>query len=262
VFRYFNRTSFCSPYHPDSPLKNRVPETRYYLQRKEAHLGRARAKSNAMKAPVLILLLCGFAPAQQSSANRAIAATPPPRENFLVRLLHPLEPEQYAPITEKTRLSDYVCNAFCPYYLLSDAAGAGIRQAMNSPHEWGGGMAGYGERFGNALGFAVAHNTISYGLSSALHEDNRYFASGKTSTARRALHAALSPFVARHDDGSAGFSYSNVAGVLGASAVSLAWAPPSWQSGQHYAADIGITFASEAAFNVFREFLPDLLHHR
>lgn len=175
-------------------------------------------------------------------------------------MLHPLEPEKFTPLTPKARFQEYFDNTFGPYALFRDAAAAGMRQGTNSPHEWGGGAQGYGQRFANAVGFSLAQNSISYGLSAALHEDNRYFASGKTGI-RRVWYAALASFRARHDNGSVGFSYSNVGGVLGASAASLAWAPPSWRTGSHVGQTIAFTFAGQAAFNIFREFLPDMLHH-
>ena len=216
-----------------------------------------------MKAATLIaLLLCTVADAQQNSANRTIAITPAPEENFIVKLLRPLEPEHYTPISGKIRLREYFGDSFGPYTIFREAAAAAVSQAMNSPHEWGGGTVGYSERFANNMGFVVVHNTIAYGLSSAFHEDNRYFATGKNGKMRRALHAALSPFETRHDDGHVGFSYSNVTGVVGASLISRAWSPPSWQGGENIGRTIGITFAGQAAFNIFREFLPDLLHHR
>jgi hypothetical protein len=208
----------------------------------------------------VLLSICSVAPAQQNSANRTIPATQPSSNNLFVRLLRPLEPEKtFTPLTGRERFHEYLDNTFGPYALVRDAAAAGMRQGMNSPHEWGGGAQGYGQRFANAIGFSLAQNGISYGLSAALHEDNRYFASGKTGM-RRVWHAALGSFQARHDDGSVGFSYSNVGGVLGASAVSLAWAPPSWRTASHVGQTIGFTFAGQAAFNIFREFLPDLLH--
>jgi hypothetical protein len=215
-----------------------------------------------MRAPWLALFLsiCSVVSAQQNSANRTIPAIQPSSENLFVKLLHPLEPEKFTPLTPRARFHEYLDNTFGPYALFRDAAAAGMRQAMNSPHEWGGGAQGYGQRFANAVGFSLAQNSISYGLSAALHEDNRYFGSGKTGI-RRVLHAALGSFQARRDDGSVGFSYSNVGGVLGGSAASLAWAPPSWRTASHVGQTIGFTFAGQAAFNIFREFLPDLLHH-
>lgn len=213
-----------------------------------------------MRATWLALSLCAFLSAQQNSANRTIPATQPSSESFLVRLLHPLEPVKYSPLTGKARFQEYFGNTFGPYALVRDAAAAGMRQAQNSPHEWGGGAGGYGTRFASALGTSLAQNSISYGLSAALHEDNRYFGSGKTGI-RRVFYAATASFRARRDDSSMGFSYSNVGGVVGGSAVALAWAPPSWRTAGHYGETVGFTFAGQAAFNVFREFLPDLLHH-
>lgn len=178
-------------------------------------------------------------------------------------MLRPLEPERnYAPLTPKLRLHEYVYDTFGPYTIFREAAAAVVSQAMNSPHEWGGGMKGYSERFASNMGTLAVHGTITYALSAALHEDNRYFASGKSAAMSRALHAVLSPFEARRPDGAVRFSYSNVAGVLGASVVSRAWSPPSWQGGANIGRTIGFTFAGEIGYNLFREFLPDLLHHR
>ena len=208
----------------------------------------------------LFLSICSVASAQQNSANRTIPAAQPSSENFFVRLLHPLEPQKYTPLTSNARFHEYFGNTFGPYALVRDAAAAGMRQAQNSPYEWGGGAQGYGQRFASALGTSLAQNSISYGLSAALHEDNRYFGSGKTGI-RRVLYAATASFRARRDDGAVGFSYSNVGGVVGGSVTSLAWAPPSWRTASHVGETIGFTFAGQAAFNIFREFLPDLLHH-
>lgn len=213
-------------------------------------------------AACLAISLCALAHAQTDLADRTIAAQPAPRENFAEKLLRPLEPEHYTPLTAKSRSAVFVCDTFGPYTIFREAAAAAMSQAMNSPHEWGGGMKGYAERFGSNLGVLAVHNGIAGGLSAVLHEDNRYFASGKASAMRRALHAALSPFETRRDNGRAGFSYSNVAGAVGASFVSRAWAPPSWQGGANIGKNIAFTFAGEAAFNVFREFLPDMLHRR
>ncbi len=189
-------------------------------------------------------------------------ASPAPRENFAVKLLRPLEPERYSPLSGISRFGEYFDDTFGAYPIFHAAAAAAVSQAMNSPHEWGGGMKGYAERFGNDIATGVVHNSIGYGLSAVFHEDNRYFASGKQTRLRRAIHAVLSPFEARHDDGSVGFSFSNVGGTVGASVISRAWAPASWQGGENIGRSIAFSFAGQAAFNAFREFLPDMLHHR
>ena len=219
-----------------------------------------------MAAFVAILLGASvYAYAQSGQANRVVPVTPAnpaPSSDFWTKLLRPMEPETPEQISPRLRFHEYVYDTVGPTVWLREGAAAGISQAMNSPHEWGGGMEGFGKRFGSNMATLVVHNTITYGLSAALHEDNRYLASSKSRTMARAWHAILSPFEARHDDGRFGFSYSNVGGVVGASLISRTWSPPSWQGGGDIARGIGYTLAGEAAFNVFREFLPDLLHHR
>lgn len=206
---------------------------------------------------------CALAHAQQSSANRATAtASTASQPGFIERMVRRLEPEPaYSPLTPKQRLRQYAHDTFGPVAILFNAASAGVSQELNSPREWGGGMEGYADRFASNMGVFAVHGTITYALSSTLHEDNRYFASGNSGVIRRGLHAALSPFEARRGDGRVGFSYSNVAGVVGASLISRTWSPPSWQGGENIGRTIAFTFAGEAAFNVFREFLPDVLHH-
>lgn len=144
--------------------------------------------------------------------------------------------------------------------LFREAASAAVTTGTNSPHEWGQTGKGYLERFGNNFGTLAVHNMISYPLSVAFREDNRYVASGSNHTLSRILHAAVSPFEARRYDGTVTFSYSNVVGVIGASAMSRAWVPESFQGPTNIARNIAFTFAGEAAYNAFREFLPDLLH--
>src|SRR5258707_15694509 len=56
---------------------------------------------------------------------------------------------------------------------------AGIDQANDKPMEWGQGASGYGRRFANILGQYSIQRTVTYGLGRALHEDNRYFNSGR-----------------------------------------------------------------------------------
>jgi hypothetical protein len=48
----------------------------------------------------------------------------------------------------------------------------------------GAGAPGYGKRFAHILGQYSIQLTVTYGLGSALHEDNRYFNSERTHSAR------------------------------------------------------------------------------
>jgi hypothetical protein len=67
-----------------------------------------------------------------------------------------------------------------PQALLFPAVQAGLNQARNRPQEWGQGVEGYGRRFGSAYGQHLIGSTVSNAIAFGLHEDNRYFKSGKT----------------------------------------------------------------------------------
>ncbi len=217
-----------------------------------------------MKIVCLVLAGCAIVSAQENSANRAettVAAQQP--YPFFGKLLNPFKPEnQKQPLTANLRFHLYLKSTVGIYPIFRETAAAGIDQARGDPKEWGGGTEGFARRLGNGLAINAVHNTVTYGLASALHEDNRYFASGKSGKWQRVLHAVLSPLEAHRGDGSVGPSYSNIVGVASSIAISRAWAPPSRRGAGVVFENIGLSFVGQAGFDVFREFLPDLLHRR
>jgi hypothetical protein len=135
---------------------------------------------------------------------------------------------------------------------------AGIDQANDKPTEWEQGASGYGKRFANILGQYSIQRTVTYGVESALHEDNRYFNSGRQGFWPRTGYALTSGILARHDDGSRHFSISQVGGVAAGAFLARLWLPPSQRSAGDGAVSFGITLGSNAAFGIVKEFLPDL----
>ena len=135
---------------------------------------------------------------------------------------------------------------------------AGIDQANDKPTEWEQGASGYGKRFANILGQYSIQRTVTYGLGSLLHEDNRYFNSGKQGFWPRTGYALSSGILARHDDGSLHFSISQVSGVAAGAFLARTWLPPSQNSAGSGAISFGITMASNVGFSVVKEFLPDV----
>jgi hypothetical protein len=211
---------------------------------------------------VLVFSVCGsLGFAQNNAADRVVPAadSTPPKDGFVVKLLRPLGPYENSPITGALRLKAFEDDTIGAFTIFKEAAVAGVAQGIGIPHEWGQGVGGYGERFASDLAFNGVHQMISYGTATIFHEDNRYFASGKTTAKGRAIHAMLSPFETHHEDGRASFSYSNVLGVVGAGFLSRAWEPPSEQGRAHIARSIGYSFLGAAAYNAFREFVPDMI---
>ncbi len=81
----------------------------------------------------------------------------------------------YVRPTERTKVSNYVFDAFGPYPIAGAAFAAGINQLSNAPPEWGQGAEGYGKRFGSDFAIAAIGTTTRYGLAEAFKEDTLYY---------------------------------------------------------------------------------------
>ncbi len=218
----------------------------------------------------LVFLVVGCSPAAFSQASATLvnpsasatvkpAAGAPEKMDLIDKVLGMVGPSEPSHLTQKDRFQLYLLYTAGPLPLLGEAAGAGIGQWHDTPPEWGQGWGAFGERYGSNLAYNGVRQTITYGVSIAFHEDNRYFASGKHGLWRRTGYAVLSTFTTRHSDGRQSFSVSGVSGVLGASAIASIWGPESWKGAHNIANNAGISFGVTAAFNIVREFLPDLL---
>ena len=166
--------------------------------------------------------------------------------------------DQFEPMTQRERTRLYWKTMVNPLGYLKAASSAGLDQWSDKPEEWQQGAAGYGKRFANILGQYSIQRTVTFVLSSGLHEDNRYFNSGKTGVWSRTGYALASGVLARHDDGSRHPSVSQIAGVAAGAFISRLWLPPSQHSTGDAAVSFGITMASNMGFSVVKEFLPDI----
>jgi hypothetical protein len=165
---------------------------------------------------------------------------------------------EFVPMTQAERNRLYFKTMRNPLGFVKAGFSAGIDQANDKPEEWEQGESGYGKRFANILGQYSIQRTVTYGLGSALHEDNRYFNSGKKRFWPRTEYGLTSGILARHDDGSRHFSISQVGGVAAGAFLARVWLPPSQSSASDGAVSFGITMGSNAGFGIVKEFLPDL----
>ena len=167
--------------------------------------------------------------------------------------------KQFQPMTQDERNHLYFSTMINPLSFARCAFSAGLDQWSDKPSEWEQGASGYGKRFANILGQYSIQRTVSYGLSSALHDDNRYFNSGKQGFWSRTGYALSSGILARHDDGTRQISISQLGGVAAGAFLARTWLPPSQHSAGDAAVSFGITMGSNIGFGVMKEFLPDLL---
>ncbi len=164
----------------------------------------------------------------------------------------------FKPLTQPERNHLYFKSMVNPIGYVKAGFSAGIDQLNDKPPEWEQGASGYGKRYANILGQYYIQKTVTFGLSSALHEDNRYFNSGRSGFWPRTGYALESGILARHDDGSRHISVSQLGGVAAGAFLSRFWQPPSHDSVGDGAVSFGISMASNIGFGVVKEFLPDL----
>lgn len=217
---------------------------------------------NCRVATLLFLLTSLLAAQNQDSKATEEKRTSLPRVidhlfNYL-NMAGTTKASDFRPLTQRERTNLYLKTMVNPLGYLKAGFSAGIDQWANKPQEWQQGASGYGRRFANILGQYYIQRTVTFGLSSALHEDNRYFNSGKKGFWPRTRYALASSVLARHDDGSRNFSLSQTGGVAAGAFLSRLWQPPSQHSAQDGATSFGITMASNTAFSVMKEFLPDI----
>jgi len=165
---------------------------------------------------------------------------------------------EFQPLTQKERTHLYLKTLANPLGYGKAAFSAGIDQWKDKPEEWEQGASGYGKRFANIVGQYTIQRSATYGLASILHEDNRYFNSGKKGFWPRTGYALASAVLARRDDGSRTISISQLGGVAAGAFMARLWLPPSQKSAADGAVSFAITMGNNAAFSVAKEFLPDL----
>ncbi len=98
---------------------------------------------------------------------------------------------------------------------------AGLSQAQNSEPGYGQGAQGYGKRFASAFADGTIENFMTGAVfPSLLHQDPRFFQSGKGSFTHRTGYAVSRIFITRTDSGGRQFNYSEVVGSALSAAIS------------------------------------------
>lgn len=139
---------------------------------------------------------------------------------------------------------------------LGSAIGAGIAQWAGVPKEWGGGMEGFGLRYGSSYGNAVSRQVFAFGLDSAFHEDSRYFPSSESGFGLRAKNVIKQVLIAKKDDGTATFAYSRVISAFGAGQLVNTWQPRTNNSVGDGLERGALSLAGDFAYFAMQEFFP------
>jgi hypothetical protein len=133
---------------------------------------------------------------------------------------------------------------------------AGVQQIRNSYYQFGQGSAGYGKRFGAAYGTTATSLVFtSVVAASVLHQDPRYFYSGKGTTKQRAWYAIESAFRAKGDNGKWQPPYASALGTVAAAELSELYYPGSRTQYTLLGRGLLFHFAGLIGLNLGEEFL-------
>jgi hypothetical protein len=138
---------------------------------------------------------------------------------------------------------------------------SGIQQLTNGEPHYGTNLAAFGKRFAASEGDQATSSLFIHGLlPSLLKEDPRYFRLGKGSVGARLSRAVTRVFVIRTDSGGHTFNTPAILGQLMQAGVSNLYYPPKDRSLNGTVKDLGINVVYDAAFNILKEFYPDVLN--
>jgi hypothetical protein len=139
------------------------------------------------------------------------------------------------------------------------ALAAAFGQAINQPTGYEQGWDAYGKRFGAATG-TISFNELfsTYLFPSLLHQDPRYFRSGKGTTNQRIKYAVSRIFITRTDSGGNAFNWSYLLGTSFAAGMQNAYFPERNRTFGDTFLAAGSSFGLGAGVNVLQEFLPEL----
>jgi hypothetical protein len=204
-------------------------------------------KYNVIAMAASILVAAGTLTAQETDFGpSAPPATSRPRD------------VDFTPMTRSERVREYVKGTFWPGSLAATTARAGIDQLLDKPKEWDSDSNGFAKRLGNVYAKHIIRQTVQFGASTALHEDDRYLASGQRGFWTRTKYAVSSAFLARRDNGDRCLALARMSGSASAAFLSRAWQPASTSDAGSAASAFGFTIAGDIGTNFIKEFWPDL----
>jgi hypothetical protein len=135
-----------------------------------------------------------------------------------------------------------------------------IQQWTNGEPHYGRNLAAFGKRFAASEGDQATSSLFIHGLlPSLLKEDPRYFRLGKGSAGARLFRAVTRAVVIRTDAGGHTFNTPAILGQLMQAGVSNFYYPRQDRSVNGTVKDLGINVVYDAAFNILKEFYPDVL---
>jgi hypothetical protein len=165
----------------------------------------------------------------------------------------------YSALSGRCKFHLFVKQTYSPYTFASAGFEATWDDATGRWPHYGEGAQGWAKRFGATLADTESRRFIqSFALSTILHQDPRYFPSGKKTLIPRALYALTRVAITKNDDGREAFNSSEFLGALFTSALENSYYPRSDRSLGDTLSRFEGALSSDATSYLLREFTPDL----
>lgn len=206
-----------------------------------------------------------------SPITTTVTVNPGNSEQLSVEQLHVAEEQRVAgvipnfyssydwnapPMLPKQKFQLSIRSIVDPVSFLGVAGIAGAEQYRNVFPTYGGGIQGYGKRYGAALANHVSGTLLGRAVyPSIFHQDPRYFYKGNGSIKSRALYAISAALVARGDNGRWEPNYSLILGHFSAAAISNLYYPAADRGASLVVFNGLAGIGGDAVANLVREFV-------
>ena len=165
----------------------------------------------------------------------------------------------YTSLSARCKFNLFLTTTYSPYTFVSAAFQATLDQAQGQWPHYGGGMQGWGKRFGATLADTEARRFIQgFALATILHQDPRYFPSNKREFISRMWYSTTRVVVTKNDNGDSTFNTSEFLGALFTSALQNAYYPRHDRTFGDTINRFGGALSSDVIGNLLREFTPDM----
>jgi hypothetical protein len=165
----------------------------------------------------------------------------------------------YTPLSPDCKFRLFLRTTYSPYTFASAGFEATEAQASGQWPHYGGGMQGWGKRFGATLANTESRRFIQvYALSTILHQDPRYFSSPKRGLFPRAWYSATRVVITKTDRGESTFNTSEFLGTLLTSVLQNSYYPRQDRTFGDTMDRFSGALSSDVIGDLLREFTPDM----
>lgn len=153
-------------------------------------------------------------------------------------------------------------NFFNPFTFIGIGIEAGFDQAIDVHHGYGPGGQGYAKRYGADLADTASSQFFGVGVYPSLfHTDPRYYRMEKGTFIARSAYSVTRVLSTRTDSGRNVFNAPEILATATSSAISRTYYPADERNAGDFAYSMGSRIAFDAAFNLAKEFWPDVRNH-